>query len=452
MIRTKTATNFQNLVSITYAKKGSLKMKTTLRLPLAVATLSFALSAFAADPVIQGRTDKDQYQAGEKIEFTFKVTQDEVPVPEAYIKWIREGDDGVKTQALSKVSSGVPLVVKTSMDKPGFVRVTTRLVDQDGKNVASKEIRFIASAGVEVDKLQGVAEPADFDAFWVAQKKKLAAVAMEPVVREEIASPDAKVKMYKVSIPCAGPRPATGYLVIPVGTGPKSRGARVTFEGYGMGGQGAPRWFSEYEITLSVNAHGFELGRDEDYYAAFSKEIGAGGVGGGYAFNPEQNKDPETTYFNGMMLRDLRALDYVKSLPEWNGKDLMVSGGSQGGLQSLVMAGLDQDVTSCEAGVPWCCDMGGKAELGRIGGWQPQYTSALNYYDPIHHAKRISKTCQVTLSRAGLGDNTCPPSGIAVVYNNLKCPKKIRYVQGSEHMHWGKTPAGTQEFTLEQNN
>ncbi len=425
-------------------------MKTAFRLSLATTAISFALSVFAADPVIQGRTDKDLYKAGEKIAFTFKVTQNDAPMPEAYIKWIREGDDGIKTQEVAKVSPEAPLVVNTSMDKPGFVRVSTFLVDQGGKNVASKEIRFIASAGVDIDNLQGIAEPDDFDAFWVAQKQKLAAVPMEPVVREEVANPNPKVKMYKVAISCAGLRPATGYLIMPVGAQPKSHGARVTFEGYGMGGQGLPQWFSEYEITLSVNAHGFELGRDEGYYKAFSEEISKGGIGGGYAFNPEENQNPETTYFNGMMLRDLRALEYVKSLPEWNGTSLTVSGGSQGGLQSLVMAGLDKDVTSCDASVPWCCDMGGKAQMGRIGGWQPKYTDALNYYDPIHHAKRIPVSCKVFLSRVGLGDTTCPASGIAVVYNHLKCPKKIRYVQGSEHMSWGKPPVDTQEFTLEQ--
>ena len=90
-------------------------MNTAFKFPLTVAALSFALGVFAADPAIQGRTDKDQYTAGEKIEFTFEVKQDDASVPEAYIKWTREGDDGAKTQALSKVSSEMPLVVTTSI-------------------------------------------------------------------------------------------------------------------------------------------------------------------------------------------------------------------------------------------------------------------------------------------------------------------------------------------------
>lgn len=401
--------------------------------------------ALAGNPQITGRTDKDTYKAGEPVSFAFTVSD---IAGETYVKWTRDGDDGKKEEALVEASTNGPVVVKTSLAKPGFVRVLAKLVDKSGKNLDGVDTHFFASAGVDVDQLQGIAEPADFDAFWAAQKAKLAKVAMEPVVREEIASSNPKVKMYKVSIPCAGPRPATGYLVIPVGTQPKSRGARVTFEGYGMGGQGAPRWFSEYEITFSVNAHGFELGKDDTYYKDFANSLKVGNSG--YAFDPEQNKNPETAYFNGMILRDLRALEYIKSLPEWDGKNLVVSGGSQGGFQSLVMAGLDKDVSSCDASAPWCCDMGGKAQLGRVGGWQPIFAAGLNYYDPVHFAKRVPTTCKVFISRAGLGDNTCPASGLTVVYNNLKCPKKIKYVQGSEHMHWGKIPEGTQVFTLEK--
>ncbi|MBS5529908.1 acetylxylan esterase, partial [bacterium] len=59
------------------------------------------------------------------------------------------------------------------------------------------------------------------------------------------------------------------------------------------------------------------------------------------------------------------------------------------------------------------------------------YVDALGYYDTINHAKRIK--CPVEITRAGLGDYTCPPSGVAILYNNIKSPKKIRWFQGSTH-------------------
>ena len=37
------------------------------------------------------------------------------------------------------------------------------------------------------------------------------------------------------------------------------------------------------------------------------------------------------------------------------------------------------------------------------------------------------------MTRAGLGDYTCPPSGLAAYYNAVKTPKSILWVQGSTH-------------------
>ena len=81
----------------------------------------------------------------------------------------------------------------------------------------------------------------------------------------------------------------------------------------------------------------------------------------------------------------------------------------------------------------------------RLKGWRPDYVPALNYYDCIFHAKRIK--CPVTTHRAGLGDYTCPPSGLAILYNNLNVPKKIRWYQGSTH---GFVPKDPQIFEFEE--
>jgi len=140
-----------------------------------------------------------------------------------------------------------------------------------------------------------------------------------------------------------------------------------------------------------------------------------------------------------MSLRVMRALQYVKTLPQWNGKDLLVSGGSQGGLQTIWAAALDSDVTEADAVVPWGCDIGGKENFNRhFGGWHLPYTRAMDYFDCINMAKRIK--CKMVISRAGLGDYVCPPSGIAVMYNNLKCDKTIRWHQNNEHGYIISTP------------
>jgi dienelactone hydrolase len=52
------------------------------------------------------------------------------------------------------------------------------------------------------------------------------------------------------------------------------------------------------------------------------------------------NTDRETSYFLNMYLRDSRALDYLTTRPDWDGKTIVLMGTSMGGQQSIVLAGL----------------------------------------------------------------------------------------------------------------
>ena len=414
---------------------------------VAAAGMHFAALAGALDAaLLQGRTleGKAFYAPGEKMTFELKLTDAEnLPADTWFIKWNRTGDDGKREEGKVPASAEKPLVLTTSLDKPGFVRICAELVDKDGKPYRKdaekykgerNKIFFDGGAGVESEKLQGVPEPADFDAFWAKQKARLVAMPMT-VVRKELPSQQGRV--YAVEISCPSVRPVTGYLQVPADASPTNRyPCRLETHGYGYyPNPKAPTgaWHKD-AIFLSINAHGLrlpEFGADAAYYKALGWEIKSNGKG--YAFDPEQNKDPEVAYFNGMALRVMRALQYLKSLPEWNGKDLYASGGSQGGLQTIWAAALDPDVTRAESYVTWCCDMGG-TEFGRNrGGWYVHWVPALGYYDPINMARRIPKTCLTIIPRAGLGDYTCPPSGLAILYNNIPGPKKIVWVQGSTH-------------------
>ena len=81
-------------------------------------------------------------------------------------------------------------------------------------------------------------------------------------------------------------------------------------------------------------------------------------------------------------------------------------------------------------------------------GWYIGWTDAMGYYDAANFARRIPKTCHTFITRAGLGDYCCPPTGLAKMWNNMTCPKKIHWVQGSTHGY--VPPEKHQEFTLEE--
>ena len=148
-----------------------------------------------------------------------------------------------------------------------------------------------------------------------------------------------------------------------------------------------------------------------------------------------------------MALRVMRALQFAKSLPQWDGKNLIVSGGSQAGLQSLWAAGLDSDVTRCQVFKPWCCDLAGHAKALRMPStFAPTYTPALDYYDGAFHAKRIR--CPVEVGIAGLGDFVCPPAGMMAMFNNLRVPATIRFYQGEGHGGRLSTPGNPPHYDL----
>ncbi len=430
---------------------GGILSAISLSAEVSTAKIKKVIKIDPAKITISGKTEKAFYALGEPMKFALTVdfAGQSIPKEPYKLKWTRTGDDGKKATGTETVTPGKPIFVTTSLDTPGFVYIQATLIDPQGKAVKKKNrrgrfvnITFDGGAGVEIAKLQAAAkEPADFDEFWKKQKAKLAAIPVKYTMTK-VSKPDAKVEVYAVSVDCAGPRPVTGYLTIPAGAKPKSLPASANYHGYGIGVQRAPKSGATNRIHFNVNAHGYDLGKDKAYYKDFFANIKSNGKS--YAFDSKQNSDPEKAYFNGMALRVMRSLQFLKSLPQWNGKDLSVSGGSQGGLQTIWAAALDPDVTSANSSITWCCDFAGPTK-GRLRGWRPGYVPALNYYDSVFHGKRIK--CPIIISRAGLGDYVCPPSGLSILYNNITAPKKIVFYQGSTH---GFVPRNPQKYTLEK--
>ncbi len=393
-----------------------------------LAVLVLAGVARAAEPGFQITTDKPDamYQPGEKMTFSLVFLEDGKPAAGRELRWQRRGDDG-KEEKGTLTSAAEPVTITTSLEQPGFVRLTVTPLDENHKPYKfssgyekGKDFHFECGAGVQPEKLTTVPEPENFDAFWQEQKKKLAEVPLKAEQKPiEVKNP--KLVGFDVQIDCAGGKPVSGYFTKPKDAAPKSLPATVSFHGYGVRGANIPN--VENMLALDINAHGIANGQPKEYYEALQK-----GELANYGF--KNNDSPETSYFLGMFLRLMRALEFMKAQPEWDGKNLIVTGGSQGGLQSLAAAGLDPQVTFCLVNKPWCCDLGG-ITLGRQRGWRPDYTPAMGYFDAANHAKRIKG---FVLVDSGLGDYVCPPSGITAMFNNIPGEaKQLIYMQGTTH-------------------
>ena len=330
-----------------------------------------------------------------------------------------------------------PLVLSTKLDKPGWVHIYC-VFKKDGKilkrNVIFRGkpvIRNVSGgigAMIEPEKIDiAVKEPADFDEFWGRIKKETYAQPIKELEKIDITPAKQKNKfvVYDVKVNAIANRPVSGYLVIPKNAKPKSLPALVSFHGAGFRSAGMQIGYaSRNMIAFDVNAHGIPNGKSKEFYAKVRSDI-TKERGGRY--NHSQKEDREKYYYKDVYIRVIRALQYVKSLPEWDGKNLFIVGGSQGGAQAIVAAALDQDVTMCRALVPAMSDHSGILS-GRQSGWpracetadgKPDTQKAFEnmaYYDDVFFGRRIK--CPI-YTCTGFIDTVCSPTSVYAFYNNL---------------------------------
>ncbi len=143
--------------------------------------------------------------------------------------------------------------------------------------------------------------------------------------------------------------------------------------------------------------------------------------------------------------------------PQWDGKNLAVCGGSQGGGQALAAGGLNPKVTVVTAMFPALCDHSGAA-IGRTTGW-PHFTrvakdgsynkkavEAARYIDAVNFAARIKGKVVMMINYA---DTTCEPTTCYAAYNNIKTEKKLWINEESRHTPAAGTYAAAQNIMVD---
>ena len=377
--------------------------------------------------------DKEICKPGEPVRFEFKITDSKQrPVNDVQI-FAQIRVNGQPTREKRFASGSPDATFSLTQTIPGTMLLVS---GWPFKQANGKTITRWTSAGVVVgpDQIKaGLDEPSDFDQFWKDKKAELASVPMKTaLVPVDLATvqngkhkfyKDKGVEAFEIKIECAGGKPVTGYLARPVNASKKSLPAIVTFQHAGTYSASVPARFGTKAIAMDVNAHGILNGQTPDYYSDLAKkELKL------YYYSGSDNR--ETYYYKGVYLRLIRALEYVKSLPEWNGKDLIVYGFSQGGAQALAAAGLEPQVSLCIAMCPALCDLGGIV-AGRLPGWgtnvkfkdgkpatpkDEAILKATSYYDNANFAKRIKAETYIS---AGLRDSVVPTSSVYAAWNNL---------------------------------
>ena len=379
------------------------------------------------------------YKKGETATFRLVLTQNAQPVSGKNLRFSVQGDGNYRQNG-SLVSSGSDNFVRVSLPHPGFIfcRASCEI---DGQNITA-----IGGAGFDPLEIQTkFSEPEDFDEFWNAKKAEVAQMPLNPKIVRYTGEKayDRNVEVYDVTIDCPGGMPVSGYLCKPANAQPKSLPIILEYHGAGVrssvmiigdAGRGA--------LVMDVNAHGIPNGKPAEFYT----ELESGKLRGYQRFGSD---DREKIYFTGMYQRILRSLQFMKSLPEWDGKTLVVRGSSQGGGQALVAAGLDPDVTFCVSYVAAICYPLGSLE-GNLDGWpgflrgqteanaDPKIVKAVQYVDAVNFAKRIKAESVLTV---GFVDTTCSPTSVYLAFNAINAPKHILPTPDAGHT----TPAPARE-------
>jgi cephalosporin-C deacetylase len=263
--------------------------------------------------------------------------------------------------------------------------------------------------------------PADFDAFWDG---KLAAQAEVPINAEltpvETGVPGVELNMFVMD--ALGSK-AHGYLAKPAREGKFPALIQLQYAGvYALNAYGPAQRAAEGWLVLNVDSHD-KLPSDA-----------SGNIP--RAYQAVGNTDREKSYFLNMYLRDSRVLDYLLTDPDWDGKTIVLTGGSMGGQQSLVLAGLrPEKITAVLVCVPAGADANGDLH-GRKAGYpnwpsgNPDVMKTALYFDTANFASRIKAPVM-----AGMGfiDTISPPAGVWTALNQITSPKEPLPMIESEH-------------------
>lgn len=371
------------------------------------------------------------YETGEKAKIEVQFYKYGIPLNGVEVKY-ELGGDMMPADASGSVTlkDGRAIIQAGTMKEPGFrdCRLSATI---DGKTY-----KHHIKIGFSPEKLQPYTElPADFNEFWEQNKAEAAKCPMKYTIEPAPEYASETTECYLVKLQCFRPGLYIyGYLTRPKAPGkypvvlcPPGAGVKTIKE------PGRHIYYAEEGcIRLEMEIHGLNPKMSDEEFKEISSAFG------NYLVNGIDNRD--NYYMKKVYLSCVRAIDYLTSLPDWDGKNVIVQGGSQGGALALVTAGLDSRVTACVANHPALSDMAGY-KAGRAGGYPhlfknyqgmdtPEKIKVLAYYDVVNFARQIKVPVYMTW---GYNDDTCPPTTSYIIYNVLTCPKEALITPINEH-------------------
>ena len=366
------------------------------------------------------------YQPGEQPGFTVTVLKDQVPMADADIKY-EYGPELMKpeTSGTRNASKGTFDMKVKAGDAPGFFRFTAS-IQEGGKRYAD-----YATVGFSPEKIEPTTDlPADFRAFWDNAMADLAKIPVAPVMTLMPERCTAEVDVYHVRLDniqgkvygvlCKPKNPGKYPAVLHVpGAGIRPYEGDVSNAAKGI-------------ITFQIGIHGVPV----NLPAAFYEDLRNGPLRDYWAINLD---DRDNYYYKRVYLGCVRAVDFITSLDDYDGSNLAVHGGSQGGALSIITAGLDKRIKYLSSFYPALSDLTGYLH-GRAGGWphmfrntftnKPEKVNTSKYYDVVNFARFVEAPGWYSW---GFNDNVCPPTSMYAAWNVITAPKELHLCRDSQH-------------------
>lgn len=349
-----------------------------------------------------------------------------------------------------KLKNGRAVINMGTKKTPGF-RDMKLSVSLDGKTYEHH-----IKVGFSVDKIKPYTqEPQDFRSFWQKNVEELKQVPMSYTkeLYKDYCTDKIDCYLVKLQIDKMG-HSMYGFLFYPKNAQPGKHPVVLCPPGAGIKTIKDPmrnKYYAENGfVRFEVEIHGLDPRISSETFGEISRAFND--RNGGYLANGLENKD--IYYMKHVYLGLVRCIDFLTSLPEWDGKNVAVQGGSQGGALAIIAAGLDSRVTQCVANHPALSDMAGYAAKGGTGGYphfcrQPQILSnkdclnTLAYFDVVNFARYVKAPTYLTW---GYNDVTCPPTTSYAVWNTLKCTKESLLTPINEHWTTTETNRGQMEW------
>jgi len=338
---------------------------------------------------------------------------------------------------------GVAVIPVGTRRKPGFKACDLRF---SVYGQTYKDLVKLAFSPTEIKPFTEM--PPDFDKFWGETLDETATTSLAPEITPlpQHSTDKVEVALVKLTVGKSG-RNMYGYLTRP--RDGKKHPVLFCPPGAGASKITPTTFYSDRGyIYMNINIHsGCNPELSDSAYAEARKVADD--------YNRRGIEDKESFYYREVYAGCSRCIDFLCTLPDWDGKNVGVTGGSQGGALTIVTAALNRKVTFCAPFYPALCDLLG-FQRGRAGGW-PKYfqktaekagaEQTLPYYDVVNFARRLK--CPVFFS-FGFNDDTCSPTSTYAAYNVIAAAKTLVVTPTSGHWRFPETNDECMEWMEKQ--